>query len=212
VSKFRKKVAPRGVPALDRRSVLTDISVMTETTVTKDLPPAVRHFILSWGDMGGVWGMNRSVCQIQALLYLSETPLTAEEIAETLGMARSNVSNSIKELQAWGLIRRAPILGDRRDRFMADTDVWSIAAKIVQGRKARELDPALTALTACVEEAERDSKVGAAVKTRLAAMRDFTRAASHWYEQMACLPQPKLMMMLRLGGRIMNFLPTRKAK
>jgi DNA-binding transcriptional regulator GbsR (MarR family) len=185
---------------------------MTETTVAGDLPPAVRRFILSWGDMGGVWGMNRSVCQIQALLYLSERPMTAEEIAETLGMARSNVSNSIKELQSWGLVRRTPVLGDRRDHFEADADIWSIAAKIVQGRKERELDPALAALTVCVDEAERDTKMSGTAKKRLAAMRDFTRSAAHWYEQMACLPQPKLMMMLKLGGRIMNFLPARKAK
>jgi DNA-binding transcriptional regulator GbsR (MarR family) len=185
---------------------------MTETTVATGLPPAVRRFVLSWGDMGGVWGMNRSVCQIHALLYLAERPLTAEEIADTLGMARSNVSNSIKELQAWGLVRRAPVLGDRRDHFEADTDVWSIAAKVVQGRKERELDPALSALDTCVDEAKGDASVSATVRRRLGAMRDFTRSAAHWYEQMACLPQPKLASLLRLGGRIMNFLPTRKAK
>ncbi|HEY0301736.1 MAG TPA: MarR family transcriptional regulator, partial [Rhizomicrobium sp.] len=93
---------------------------MTETTVSPDLSPAVRRFVLHWGDMGSQWGVNRSVSQIHALLYLSERPLTAEEIAEVLAMARSNVSNSIRELQSWGLVRRVPVLGERRDFFEAD--------------------------------------------------------------------------------------------
>ncbi len=128
---------------------------MTEITVSNDLPPAIRRFVLQWGDMGGQWGVNRSVSQIHALLYLAEKPLTAEDIAETLAMARSNVSNSLKELQGWGLVRRVPVLGDRRDHFEADTDIWSIAAKIAAGRKERELDPAIAALEACVAEGGR---------------------------------------------------------
>src|SRR5499425_602089 len=100
---------------------------MTEITDrTRSLPPAVERFVLHWGDMGGQWGVNRSVSQIHALLYLSEKPLTAEDIADTLGLARSNVSNSIKELQTWGLVRRVPLMGDRRDHFEAETDVWTI--------------------------------------------------------------------------------------
>src|SRR6185437_5440261 len=117
----------RGRIKLDILPLLSDISVMTEITVTPDLPPAVRRFVLHWGDMGGQWGVNRSVSQIHALLYLAEKPLTA----------RSNVSNSLKELQGWGLVRRVPVMGDRRDHFEADTDIWSIAAKIAQGRKER---------------------------------------------------------------------------
>src|SRR5437870_4378472 len=100
--------------AFDIHSHLSDISVMTETTARK-LPAAVERFILHWGDMGDEWGVNRSVSQIHGLLYLAEEPMTSEDIAETLGMARSNVSNSIKELLAWNLIRRVPILGDRRE-------------------------------------------------------------------------------------------------
>src|SRR6201988_3354276 len=94
------------------------------------LPTAVTRFVLHWGDLGNQWGVNRSVAQIHALLYLSERPLTAEEIADKLGLARSNVSNSIKELQSWDLIRRVPIKGDRRDHFEAETDVWEIFARI----------------------------------------------------------------------------------
>ena len=103
---------------------------MTEITAKKKLPAVVERFILHWGDMGDEWGVNRSVSQIHGLLYLAEAPMTAEDIADTLGMARSNVSNSIKELLSWGLIRRVPILGDRRDHFEAETDIWEVAAKI----------------------------------------------------------------------------------
>ena len=131
--------APAKAP-LDIRSVMSDISVMTETTDKKKLPAAVERFILHWGDMGDEWGVNRSVSQIHGLLYLAETPMTAEDIAETLGMARSNVSNSIKELLSWNLIRRVPILGDRRDHYEAETDIWEVAARIAaapQGARDR---------------------------------------------------------------------------
>src|SRR5690348_979530 len=129
---------------------------MTETTVTTDLPDAVRRFVLHWGDMGSQWGVNRSVAQIHALLYLSGRPLTADEIASTLGLARSNVSNSIRELIAWDLIRRVPVKGDRREHFEAETDLWEIAMRIAAVRKERELDPAVDALKSCVTAAEGD--------------------------------------------------------
>lgn len=185
---------------------------MTETTVSSDLPVAVRRFVLHWGDMGSQWGVNRSVSQIHALLYLAEKPLTAEEIAETLAMARSNVSNSLKELMGWGLIRRAPVLGDRRDHFEADTDVWSIAAKIAAGRKERELDPAIAALEACVADAANDPKLNKVAAERLTAMLDFTRTTTSWFDQMSKLPRPTLMALIRLGAKVVGFLPGRKAK
>src|SRR3954454_20174655 len=141
--------------ALDFNSLVTDISVMTEISLaTKPLPPALERFVLHWGDMGSQWGVNRSVAQIQALLYLSERPLTAEQIAETLVMARSNVSNSLKELLGWRLIRRVPIMSDRRDHFEAETDIWEVFTRIAAGRKEREIDPAIAALKACLAEAE----------------------------------------------------------
>ncbi len=177
-----------------------------------DLPAAVRRFVLHWGDMGSQWGVNRSVSQIHALLYLSERPLTAEEIAEVLGLARSNVSNSIRELQGWGLVRRVPMPGDRRDHFEADADIWSVAAKIAAGRKERELDPALAALDACVAEAKGDPKLHPVAAERLRAMQDFTHTMSTWYGQMTRVPRPALMTLIRLGAKIVGFLPGRKAK
>jgi DNA-binding transcriptional regulator GbsR (MarR family) len=185
---------------------------MTEITNTTDLPEAAKRFILHWGNMGDQWGVNRSVSQIHALLYLSERPLTAEEIADRLAMARSNVSNSIKELQGWGLIRRVPVLGDRRDHFEADADIWSIAAKIVAGRKERELDPALAALNESVAAAQNDPALHPVAAERLRAMLDFTRTMNGWYEQMITVPRPALMALIRLGARIAGFLPAKKVK
>src|SRR2546427_9104511 len=141
---------------------------MTEITEnTERLPDAAERFVLHWGEMGGQWGVNRSVSQIHALLYLSERPLTADEIADTLGLARSNVSNSIKELLGWNLIRRVPIRGDRRDHFEAETDVWEVAARIAVGRKEREIDPAMAALHSCVAQAEQDPGRDPVARARL---------------------------------------------
>ncbi len=127
---------------------------MTEiTNESGKLHPTVQEFVLRWGDLGGQWGVNRSVAQIQALLILSETALNAEEIAERLGMARSNVSNSVKELLVWKLIRRVPVLGDRRDYYEAETDMWQMANKVALGRKEREIDPMLAAIDLAMAQA-----------------------------------------------------------
>jgi DNA-binding transcriptional regulator GbsR (MarR family) len=181
---------------------------MTEIEVQKArLPAAVEDFVLHWGDLGSQWSVNRSVSQIHALLYLSEQPMTAEDIAETLGLARSNVSNSIKELSTWNLIRRVPIRNDRRDHFEAETDVWEIAARIAAGRKQREIDPALAALEACAAKAESDPKVSAVVRKRLKAMHDFTSSVDRWYGQMLGLSKGKREMLVKLGSKIFAFLP-----
>src|SRR3954467_11937482 len=179
---------------------------MTEITAETRLPRAVERFILHWGDMGGQWGVNRSVAQIHALLYLSERPLTAEEIAETLGMARSNVSNSLKELGGWKLVRRVPVLGDRRDHFEAETDLWEMVTRIAQGRKEREIDPAAAALRACRAEAEGDARVSPVAKKRLAEMEEFVGTLSRWYDQMLGVPAPKIMALIRMGSRVVNLL------
>ena len=180
---------------------------MTEITNTaKDLPPAVQRFILHWGDMGGQWGVNRSVAQIHALLYLSERPLTAEDIAETLGLARSNVSNSIKELLAWKLIRRIPVLGDRRDHFEAETDIWDMVTRIAQGRKAREIDPAAEALRACMAEAEGDRRISPVAVARLKEMLDFVATVNRWYDQMLGVPKNKLVALIKMGSKVVRIL------
>ncbi|MBV8699928.1 GbsR/MarR family transcriptional regulator [Bradyrhizobium sp.] len=181
---------------------------MTETTDKKKLPAVVERFILHWGDMGDRWGVNRSVSQIHGLLYLAEAPMTAEDIAETLGMARSNVSNSLKELLSWNLVRRVPILGDRRDHFEAETDIWEVAARIAAGRKEREIDPAIAALRACVSDAADDPTITAVASKRLKEMLAFTEFADRWYTQMLRVPRQRLIALVKLGEKIVGYLPT----
>ena len=180
---------------------------MTEITDLRQLPTAVERFVLHWGDMGGQWGLNRSVTQIQALLYLSERPLTAEDIASALGLARSNVSTSIKELLAWNLIRRVPIRGDRRDHYEAETDLWEMVARIAAGRKEREIDPAVAALQACVADAERDPTLHPVARQRLQEMLTFVETLDRWYAQVLTIPKAKLATLVRLGARIVSLLP-----
>lgn len=180
---------------------------MTEISVMKPrLPAAVEQFVLRWGDMGGEWGVNRSVAQIHALLYLSERPLTAEEIADTLGIARSNVSNSIRDLMTRKLIHRAPVLGDRRDHFIAETDLWQMVACIAQARKEREIDPIVGVLRQVTDAADADPYVGKVAKGRLKEMQEFVGTVSNWYGQMSAVPPGKLMALMRLGSKIVNLM------
>src|SRR6202161_3770570 len=180
---------------------------MTETTDAIDsLPGAVRRFVLEWGNLGERWGVNRSVSQIHALLYASKNPLAAEEIADLLGIARSNVSNSLRELQTWNIIRSVPILGDRRTFYTAETDLWNLVSRIAAGRKARELDPAEAVLRECVEMTRDAGNVDTVVQLRLREMRDFVERLSRWYDQMIALPRSKITTLMKLGGGIARLL------
>ena len=185
---------------------------MTETTETTDdnLPEAIERFILYWGDMGGQWGVNRSVAQIHALLYLSEKPLNAEEIADRLKIARSNVSNSLKELIGWKLIRRVPLPGDRRDHFEAETELWEMVSRIAQGRKEREIDPAAAALRECVTSASTDARVNPVALARLQEMLRFIEAINRWYEQMLRVPKTHLWTLIKMGDKVSRLLPMGK--
>jgi DNA-binding transcriptional regulator GbsR (MarR family) len=180
---------------------------MTENTDGSDiLPEAVRRFVLEWGNLGERWGVNRSVSQIHALLYASKEPLAAEEIAEVLGIARSNVSNSLRELQSWNIIRSVPLLGDRRTFYTAETDLWNLVSRIAAGRKARELDPAAAALRECVELTRDDRSVDPVVQLRLREMLEFVEGLSRWYDQMLAMPRSKISTLMRLGGGIARLL------
>ncbi|MEZ5817226.1 MAG: MarR family transcriptional regulator [Hyphomicrobiaceae bacterium] len=183
---------------------------MTETSDHKvSLPPAVQRFVLHWGEMGETWGVNRSIGQIHALLYLSGRPLTAEDIAETLSLARSNVSNSLKELLGWSLIRRVQVLGDRRDFFEAEADLWEMVTRIAEGRKSRELDPTIATLKACMTEANADRFMDPKAKERIAAMLSFVEMIDKWACDMRRVPRSKLMMLMRLGSAILRFIPAK---
>lgn len=168
--------------------------------------PAQSQFILYWGNMGSQWGVNRSVAQIQALLFLSASPLNAEQISERLGIARSNVSNSLKELVAWKLIRRVPISGDRREHFEAECDVWEIATRVAQGRKAREIDPAMRVLSDCIAAAETEETPDPTALARMKEMQEFLKVVDTWYDQMVGVPKSKLKMLMKMGNKVISLL------
>lgn len=170
------------------------------------LTPVMQKYVLHWGEMGARWGMNRSVAQIHALLFLAERPLHAEEIVETLTIARSNVSTGLKELQGWDLVKLVHVPGDRRDHFEARQDPWDMLMTIVEGRKRREIDPTLATLRELSAEADADPDTPASVKAKLTTMRTFMEQLTGWYEQMRAVPRPVLMRLLQLGAKITGFL------
>src|SRR5215813_1876313 len=132
-----------------------------------NLSPIQQKFILHWGEMGTRWGINRTVAQIHALLYLSPHPLHAEDIAETLGVARSNVSTSLKELQGWGIVKLVHVLGDKRDHFESMKDVWEMFRIVMEERKKREFDPTMKTLEECIAEAEKHKATDQYTQERL---------------------------------------------
>jgi DNA-binding transcriptional regulator GbsR (MarR family) len=150
------------------------------------LSPVQQKFVLHWGEMGTRWGINRSVAQIHALLYLSPRPLPAEEIAASLSIARSNVSTSLRELQGWGIVKRVHILGDKRDHFETLSDVWAMFRSVLDERKKRELDPTLAVLRDCLADLE--AKPERHTEQRLRALHDFFETATGWYGQLRRLP------------------------
>src|SRR5512139_1246980 len=123
------------------------------TDVMTALSRVQQKFILHWGEMGTRWGINRTVAQIHALLFLSPKPLNAEDIVQALQVARSNVSSSLKELQGWGIVKRVHVLGDSRDHFESLKDVWEMFRVVLDERKKREIDPTERMLRECIAEA-----------------------------------------------------------
>lgn len=166
------------------------------------LTPTMHRCVLHWGEMASRWGISRSVAQIHALLFLAPDPLTADEIAETLTLARSNVSVSIRELQSWDLVSVTHVLGDRRDYFLARKDIWEVLTVIMDGRKKREIDPTLLVLRECMAESKRDHETPEQVKERIGSMLEFVEELSGWYEQIRSMPRPTLLKLMRMGTKV----------
>ncbi|MDX1500579.1 MAG: ArsR family transcriptional regulator [Woeseiaceae bacterium] len=166
------------------------------------LSPAVEKYVLHWGEMGTRWGTNRTVAQIQALLYLSPEPLCADEIVDALSVARSNVSTSIRELQSYGLVRMTHVLGDRRDYFESLHDVWELFRVIFEQRKQRELNPTLAMLRDCAEVVDTEADTDAATKERIHNMLEFVESTSAWYDEIRDIPTPTLRRLMKLGRGI----------
>ena len=169
--------------------------------------PDAKAFILHWGEMGTQWGVNRSVAQIHALLYLSDRPLPADEIVEFLTLARSNVSTALKELQGYGIVRRVHVEGDRRDHFMAETDLWDMLMRIVAERKRREIDPTIALLADLAERLAADKDAPPQVRERVVRMHEFIATLGSWYDQVRTLPKPTLVTLMKLGAKVARFIP-----
>jgi DNA-binding transcriptional regulator GbsR (MarR family) len=166
------------------------------------MTPAIEKYVLHWGEMGTRWGTNRTVAQIQAVLYLSPKPLRADEIVDLLSVARSNVSTSIRELQSYGLVRMTHILGDRRDYFESLHDVWELFRVIIQQRKQRELNPTLTMLRGCVDEVDGEKQTDPVTKERIRNMLEFVETTNSWYEEINDIPTSTLTKLMALGKKI----------
>lgn len=176
-----------------------------------ELSKAAREFILHWGEMGSRWGVNRTVAQVHALLYLSAEALTAEEIAESLFVARSNVSTSLKELQNWGLVQSTQKMGDRRDFFFTSHDVWQLFLTVLKQRVEREIEPTIGALGRLAAEAQAEKQPE--VTARIVGMHAFLQEMHGWYEQMSKLPPNTLRSLMHVGAGVTKWLPgQRKAK
>ena len=173
--------------------------------------PDVKAFILHWGEMGTQWGVNRSVAQVHALLYLSDRPIDAETIVEALGLARSNVSTALKELQGYGIVRRVHVEGDRRDHFTAETDLWEMLMRIAAERKRREIDPTIALLGELAAKMAREGTAPAHLRDRITRMHEFIVTLSNWYEQVRGLPKSTLITLMKLGGKVARFVTPGRA-
>ncbi len=173
------------------------------------LNPVAQRFVLHWGEMGSKWGVNRTVAQIHALLYFVGKPMPADEITETLGVARSNVSNSLKELQNWNLIQTVHIMGDRREHFSTSTDVWQLFRTVVQERKEREFDPTIGVLRECLASPD-IGKESTDAQQRIKDALGVMEALSTWGDQMLKLEPSTLVKVMKLGTKIQDLLTLKK--
>jgi DNA-binding transcriptional regulator GbsR (MarR family) len=166
------------------------------------LTPVMKKIILHWGEMGTSWGINRTVAQIYALLYLSPEPLTADQVSTSLGIARSTVSTGLHELQSWGVVKTSHILGDRRDHFTTINDIWEIFRVILDERKRREIDPTLDVLEESVLEMQNAGTDDTRVEERVNDMLDFFRTVTAAYEQYEKIPTDRLKEMLHMSRKL----------
>jgi DNA-binding transcriptional regulator GbsR (MarR family) len=180
--------------------------VRNERLKMKQLTPVAQKFVLHWGEMGTRWGINRTVAQIHALLFLSSAPLPAETIADTLGVARSNVSTSLRELQAWGIVRIVHMAGDRRDHFESLKDVFEMFRVIARERKKREIDPTVRVLRECIAEAEKPRSADSYTRERLADLLEFFEITTTGFEQAEKLPTPALFKVAKMGDKALRLL------
>lgn len=171
-----------------------------------ELPPIARKFILHWGEMGTRWGINRTVAQVHALLFLSEHPLNAEQVCEILSLARSNVSVALKELQGWGIVKLTHLEGDRRDHFESMKDIYEMFRVIMNERRRREVDPTLKLIDDCLADGGKPKAGEAHVRERLEAMKDFFELATTFASQLDKLPTSSLVKTAKMGDKVLRMI------
>jgi DNA-binding transcriptional regulator GbsR (MarR family) len=175
-------------------------------TDKSSLTPVQQQFILHWGEMGARWGINRTVAQVHALLHVSESPLSADTIAAALGVARSNVSTSLRELQGWGIVRAVHVLGDRRVHFDSVTNVWELFRIIVDQRKRREIDPTLEMLRKALAELDGTRSGDRYTRERLQELLEFFETMTELYDELRHLPIAALRSVARMRGKVRKLL------
>ena len=171
-----------------------------------ELTDVQRRFILHWGEMGTRWGINRTVAQVHALLYLSTRPLDAEEIQDTLSVARSNVSGSLRELQTWGIVKMVHVMNDRRDHFESMKDPWEMFRVVLDERKRREIDPTLGMLREALAEMKSKGDKDAVTVERLDSLREFFEVTTNWYNLIRSWPTATLIRFMKLGDKVLKLL------
>ena len=181
-------------------------------TTNSVLTPVAQRFILHWGEMGTRWGINRTVAQVHALLYLSPLPMPADEISRTLAVARSNVSTCLRELQGWRIVRVVHVLGDRRDHFESVRDVWEIFRIVAEERKRREVDPTLRLVQECVDALKAEGKGDAYTRERLESMLEFLTVMTGLFEEVLRMPTGALKSVVKLRGKVISLLGSGKQK
>lgn len=167
-----------------------------------ELTPAALKFVLHWGEMGQAWGINRTMAQVHALLFISPEALDAAAISTLLGVSRSNVSTSLRELITWGVVRRVHVIGCRCDRFEALKDVFETFRVIMAERKRREMDPTIALLEHCVAEAKAAGPDEEYTREQLEKMLEFTRLVTMFYGHIDRLPPPALQALFKGGATL----------
>jgi DNA-binding transcriptional regulator GbsR (MarR family) len=180
-----------------------EVSLMTEMIELSDIQ---KRFILHWGEMGTRWGINRTVAQIHALLFISTQPLDAEEITDTLAVARSNVSNSLRELQGWGIVKMVHVMNDRRDHFESMKEPWEMFRMVLDERKRREIDPTLAMLRESLAEMKAKGDKDVVTAQRLESLREFFETTTSWYDTIRRWPTPTLVRFMKLGDKVLKLI------
>ncbi|MGH1404001.1 MAG: GbsR/MarR family transcriptional regulator [Alphaproteobacteria bacterium] len=168
-----------------------------------NLPPIIQTFVLHFGEMGSRWGINRTVGQIYALLYLSPEPLNADQIVEQLGFSRSNVAMGIKELDAMNLVMLRHIPGDRKDYYGTHEEIWDIVRNLVEERRKREIEPTLTMLRSIIMDAPTSDQEKHA-QEKMQEMHDLIEMLTDWYKDMQAMETERLVNLLKMGAKVYN--------